>query len=399
MFKLPSHAIIHSAKRPKAFWFRVHHWVGLKLSLFLTFILLTGTLAVVSNEIDWLFDSNKRAVPNGEMLSLGQLVDNAQEAYPNWQIQLTYAPLTDWFAVNITAKNEQGIYRRIYVDPYSGEVNGDSSYLTVQRFLREVHRNIMLPTVIGIPIVTSFSFLMILSLVSGLKTYKKFLKGFFKKPSNKNSRTWWGGMHRLLGLWSIPLLILVVLTSWWYLAEVAGLGATNYRSVYSLEKQSTPQLPMAHLQTLAEQAYPELEVTHLVGNSQLSKPVVFWGNASANLVRERANFIALDPYSGKVVELHKGEMLNFYQRISEMADPLHFGTFGGIYTKWIWFFLGILLTSLSITGAMVYTKRINKTLSEKSEWFSYYWHGMGAYVYLSVALVITTFIAWIFREY
>ena len=40
--------------RPKAarIWWVVHQWTGLKLSLFMTFILFTGTLAVLSAEID-----------------------------------------------------------------------------------------------------------------------------------------------------------------------------------------------------------------------------------------------------------------------------------------------------------------------------------------------------------
>ena len=41
----------------------MHQWVGLKLSLFLTFILFTGTLAVVSHEIDWLLQPSLRVAP------------------------------------------------------------------------------------------------------------------------------------------------------------------------------------------------------------------------------------------------------------------------------------------------------------------------------------------------
>ena len=44
-------------------WWVVHQWVGLKLSLFLTFILFTGTLAVVSHEIDWLLQPSLRVAP------------------------------------------------------------------------------------------------------------------------------------------------------------------------------------------------------------------------------------------------------------------------------------------------------------------------------------------------
>ncbi|QYU71247.1 PepSY domain-containing protein [Leptolyngbya sp. 15MV] len=54
------------AAPPKAArtWWVVHQWVGLKLSLFLSFIMFTGTLAVVSHEIDWLLQPSLRVAPS-----------------------------------------------------------------------------------------------------------------------------------------------------------------------------------------------------------------------------------------------------------------------------------------------------------------------------------------------
>ena len=42
----------------------VHQWTGLKLSLFMTFILFTGTLAVLSAEIDWVLQPSLRVAPS-----------------------------------------------------------------------------------------------------------------------------------------------------------------------------------------------------------------------------------------------------------------------------------------------------------------------------------------------
>lgn len=49
------------APKQRSLWWRVHAWAGLKLSLLLTVILLTGTLATISNEIDWLVRPAMRA--------------------------------------------------------------------------------------------------------------------------------------------------------------------------------------------------------------------------------------------------------------------------------------------------------------------------------------------------
>jgi uncharacterized iron-regulated membrane protein len=39
------------------------------------------------------------------------------------------------------------------------------------------------------------------------------------------------------------------------------------------------------------------------------------------------------------------------------ADPLHFGTFGGLATKLIWVVFGLLLTGMAASGAYIYAKR------------------------------------------
>jgi uncharacterized iron-regulated membrane protein len=67
-----------------------------------------------------------------------------------------------------------------------------------------------------------------------------------------------------------------------------------------------------------------------------------------------------------VLGSYRGEELGLHNRISEAADPLHFGYFGGLTTKIIWFFLGIFMTALSITGFMIYGARLGKiALSSK----------------------------------
>jgi uncharacterized iron-regulated membrane protein len=88
------------------------------------------------------------------------------------------------------------------------------------------------------------------------------------------------------------------------------------------------------------------------------------GNLSATLVRQRANVVYVDPIDGSVLGSTRGEDLSAMGRISEAADPLHFGYFGGIFTRILWFLLGLGMVGLSLTGVIIYTKRL--LLKEKS---------------------------------
>ena len=92
------------------------------------------------------------------------------------------------------------------------------------------------------------------------------------------------------------------------------------------------------------------------------------------LVRERANVAWTDAVTGKVLLTTDGRALTAHQRLSEMADPLHFGTFGGIWTKLVWFAFGLVLTALAVSGVAVYALRLSR--EGGSGWLRA-WRGMG----------------------
>ena len=53
--------------------------------------------------------------------------------------------------------------------------------------------------------------------------------------------------------------------------------------------------------------------------------------------------------------------MNALQTISHIADPLHYGTIGGIWTKLVWFIFGVILSGMSITGFMMWRSKLAKT--------------------------------------
>lgn len=63
-----------------ALWWRIHAWAGLKLSLPLRVILLTGTLAKIANETLWLLRLPMRAAdPGSPPAVLGTRLPSVQE--------------------------------------------------------------------------------------------------------------------------------------------------------------------------------------------------------------------------------------------------------------------------------------------------------------------------------
>ncbi|ODT85286.1 PepSY-associated TM helix domain-containing protein [Phenylobacterium sp. SCN 70-31] len=379
--------------KARSLWWVVHSWAGLKLSIFMTFVLATGTLAVFAHELDWMATPAMRVAPqSAEKASLGDIAAAARAEVPGGRLQSVYMPTDPWFAAEVWVDAGGKRIERVYVNPWTAEVTGTGGWANIHRVLRQTHRHLMLPVKYGVPIVCSMSFLLLASLVTGLVTYKKFWRGFLRNPHWRGgARRLSGDLHRLGGLWSLWFLVLMILTGLWYLVEVLGGQAPPHPQPPKIEAPlpapAGPELDA--LVARAQAAYPTLRINEVrFPAANGARGLVVSGQADALLVRDRSNAVWLDPDSGAVRMVSRGEDLGVHQRISEMADPLHFGTFGGLVTKVIWFVFGVFLTGLSITGVMIYSLRLKGAYAEGRGPWARAFRGMGVWIYPAIALIL-----------
>ncbi|MCW8127258.1 PepSY-associated TM helix domain-containing protein [Microbulbifer halophilus] len=382
-------------------WYRLHSWAGLKLSLLLSFVLVTGTLATVSHEIDWLFNPAMRVQAPVEPVEYqwAALYRSARAAHPEAQLLSIEAPVDSWFAVEAVALDANGKRFRIYMDPTGSRVTGTGRWYNWQRFFRQAHRHLMLPLAVGIPIVCATAFLLLIALVTGIVCYRGWWKGFGKLPRSKQrsgkgrrkaSRRYWGQLHRLLGVWSLWFIVLIAMTGIWYLAERWGLHA-SYPPPVTAPASDGPIEPTEETITAvvqaARQIYPEIRIRSILLPRKAGESLRLRGQAEALLVRDRANQMAFDPRRGELLETRRGDRLGIHLRISEAADPLHFGTFGGRTSRWLWFLFGCFLSALSLSGVHLYGLRtVNSARSDGSSW-RFAWRGMGHWKWLAGLLL------------
>jgi uncharacterized iron-regulated membrane protein len=358
----------------------------------MAFIMLTGTLAVVSNEIDWLLQPSLRVAPASVQgpVAWARIAENAA-VYPGVaKVSSMEAPIASAFAVKVTVANAAGDLFYLHAHPASGAIQGEGPWVGAQRVLRNMHRHLNLPTKIGVPIVAFLGFLLLISLVTSLVVYKKWWRGFTKPLRGRDARTWWGDLHRLSGVWSLWFVALISITSIWYFAESLGLDAPPPPRV----KLEGPVKPGAQglepAFAAAQAAHPGLEVRRVLLPGEESPVLQLHGDHRAVLVRPRANAVWVDPATAEVLLTTDGRDLNVHQRISEMADPLHFGDFGGYWTKAIWFLFGLLLTGLSLSGAAIYSLRIARERGERvrlTHSFAGMWRDLPRWRWVSAGLI------------
>ena len=387
-----SRATRGNPRKAARLWWTVHQWTGVKLSLFMAFIMLTGTLAVVSNEIDWLLQPSLRVAPASVQgpVAWARIAENAA-VYPGVaKVSSMEAPIASAFAVKVTVANAAGDLFYLHAHPATGAIQGEGPWVGAQRVLRNMHRHLNLPTKIGVPIVAFLGFLLLISLVTSLVVYKKWWRGFTKPLRGRDARTWWGDLHRLSGVWSLWFVALISITSIWYFAESLGLDAPPSPRV-KLEGPVTPRAQgLEPAFAAAQAAYPGLEVRRVLLPGEETPVLQLHGEHEAMLVRPRANAVWVVPATAEVLLTTDGRDLNVHQRISEMADPLHFGDFGGYWTKAIWFLFGLLLTGLSLSGAAIYSLRIARERGERvrlAHSFAGMWRDLPRWRWVSAGLI------------
>jgi uncharacterized iron-regulated membrane protein len=344
-------------KAARGILFKIHGWIGAQLFLLLFFIVATGTLATISNEIDWLLNPQMRAAAHQGPLPWQAIHDQVQAAYPEHDITGISAPLQPGFAAEILTVAPDGAFVRVYADPATGAVQGTHGWITVQRFLRNLHMNMNLNTV-GIYLVTVFGFVLLASLVTGLTAYKRFWRGFLRRPRTGESRRLMGDLHRLTGVWSIWFVALIGATGVWYLVE----DAVDYR--WERKAPEVPPGPGTRMIRIdeavrrVEQAWPDFRIRYINLPSSLSSSITFGGQGSALLVRHRGNLVYVHPVTGDVLRIKDAAHVPAIERWIDTSDPLHFGDFGGLATKLLWFLFGCGLSFLSFSGFWLMLRRL-----------------------------------------
>ena len=381
-------------------WWKIHHWAGLKLTIFLSFIFLTGTLAVFGEELDWLMRPAKHVDANTVKGQVNWIaITNATARFnPDVRIESIEAPLYNNFSAQIVVRDKQKKRSFIYAHPTTGQILGTGPWIGIKRALRDIHRKLMLPSEIGIPIVSIMSFLLLISFATAFVVYKKWWKGFLKPIRfGKDSRTAWGDFHRLTGLWSLWFIFVIGLTGLWYFIESLGGGAPEQPFLHTPLYSESPSQTVLDFQASyesAQEAFPDLKIHKILFPKKKHGIFIFHGDYKAILVRPRANNVWVDAKTAEVKLITDARDLGFHHRISEMADFLHFGTIAGIWTKIIWFVFGLFLLSLSLSGMMIYAKRIVKAAQKNKQekgGGSRVWQGLGYGKWVSLILILLSF--------
>ena len=364
--------MVNKAATPRRRLYKLHTWVGFHLAWVMALILLTGTLAVIAYEIDWLLKDEMRVTPPAVRPAPDwTALEAAARRYRLGDTLLSLSRMPgDYFAYRARLVDRDGRHYFLHLDQWTGKVTGETSMLTVQRVLRNLHRHLFMPNFIGLPLVTSLAFILAISLYTGLKATRQWRRAATRIRFDKSARVATGDYHRAAGIWSIWFFVVMIVTGAWYLFEFGGVIGElpmNYkppRVDETIAREASRTIEFAdagELVAAARAAFPELDSVAIVFANRVGAPASVRGRTADWLVRLRANAVWLNPTDAAVLRVQRSRESPWLRYLNDLADPLHFGNFGGLATKLIWFLFGAVMTSLSFTGVWLTWKRLRNT--------------------------------------
>lgn len=362
-------------KSKSKLWFLVHSWLALPIWFFVLIVCFTGMLAVVSQEIVWLANPDVRASKpsdDAQRLSFQQILDAMHKAEPEMAVRRLVQPDGSHFALTANVTNPDGTTPTLYVNPYTGAIQGKVPDFNFEAFTRALHGWWLVPFTNGFSwgwyLVSLLGLPMLASLVTGLVVYKKFWKGFFKPlRTGHGSRIFWGDVHRLAGVWSIWFIAVISITGIWFLIQA--ILSDNHITISTepvvpvISREDVPQtadgspaprIDLDEAARIATTAIPGLDISFVMMPATSYSHVSMGGRGWYPLMYQTA---AVNPYTRTVDSKFLLEDRSPLEFVTESMRPLHTGDFGGLAIKLVWFFFGLVLTLMVLSGLLIWTKR------------------------------------------
>ena len=365
---------------------KIHLWLAVPFGLIITIICFTGALLVFEDQVTQLTNRHLYYVesPGSQPLPVGTLVEKVESQLTKGATitGVTIYPQPDRsYQVNLSAPKGAAVY----IDPYTGEVLGQSQRTPFFRTVFMLHRWLLdsQPADGGIfwgKRITGISTLLfVIILLSGIVIWwprsRKGLKNGIQIALRKGKARFWHDLHAAGGIYVLLLVLVMALTGltwsfdWYKNAFYTLFGVeTTAPAKGPAPKEKSPQGPQPGTTTEAtapvtpfacwQQVYDQVAAE----NPDRLKIEITDGTASVSNNRygniRGTDRYTFDPQSGEITGVTRYADANKAGKIKGWIYSVHTGAWGGNLTRIIWFLAALLGATLPLTGYYLWIKRL-----------------------------------------
>lgn len=345
--------------------FTIHSWAGIVTGLLLFVVCFSGAVMVFKNEIDrWANPSLAQLPRAATPASLDTMLRNVQAAYPEGRVESIVLPdavTPSHFAFVREKGTEEAQRLKLALRSDTGALVGpvDSQ---LGQFLRMLHVFLFF----GPRWIVGFLGVAMLVLIgTGFVIHRKIIAELFTQRWGRSFRVVMSDLHKAAGIWGLAFHILIAFTGAWVglapVFERAFAYATQPASLQgdaaARARSAAPEAAMRSLdeaRAAALRAVADFEPTRvsLQNWGRADAQAVFAGRLSTHLASTVQ--VKVDGASAQVKSVFDPRTRGFWSQFNGLMEPLHFGDFGGLALKWLYFALGMMPAFLSLSGTLIW---------------------------------------------
>lgn len=348
--------------------FVLHSWAGIVTGLLLFIVCFSGAVVVFKNEIDLWANPSLAKLPRSETPApLDVVMTQLQTRYPGATVETIALPDAvnpSYFAFIRERGAAANTRTKVALRSDTGTVVGpvDSQ---LGQYLRMLHVFLFF----GPRWIVGFlGVAMLVLIATGIVIHRKILAELFTQRWGRSFRVVMSDLHKSAGIWGLAFHILIAATGAWL--GLAPLFEQGYKYLAapaqpaSLAAAKPPRkaegavpVPMQSLDALhatARQAVPGLQVRYVSLRrwGTADAEVGFTGSLDGHLASTAR--VDLQATTGAPKKVLDPRTAGFWSLVNGLMEPLHFGDFGGLALKWLYFFLGMTPAFLSISGTLIW---------------------------------------------
>lgn len=361
-------------------WF--HLWIGIAVGIPIVIISITGCLLVFEHEIVKMSRSWwKVEIPgNTAPLPPSEIRSKVVAQLPEMKIRRIWY-YGEGRPVKITPDNSDSL---IWANPYTGQLLALEDHEDLFHFIEEGHVNLWLPPDVGHVVVSWCTVVFLALLITGVVLWwpkkwnaREAKQAFTIKWKAKFKRVNYD-LHNVLGFYSLALAIIMVFTG-------LMMGFITFRKTVlellgdkeQVKKEATiiesgPKVVPATMEGKVDLIWKL--VTTEIGEKNREEISIHFPKEDGKHI-----YACTDMENGTWRELYfdvntLGLLSTSHAKIEEDTPAnwmkrsnfsLHVGAFGGLFTKWLFFFASLILGTLPITGFYIWWGKRSKKSEKK----------------------------------
>jgi uncharacterized iron-regulated membrane protein len=368
--------------------YAIHAWVGLMVALFILLVRATGTLTAFNPEIDWLLTPALRVEPTVGAASLDGILDEVSRNNPDYvlkSIDLQHGKR--WaHVVRVQRAGAVPADGEVFVDPYTGKVQGERFGLAPGEVIKRFHTNLWLNFaggkwgLIGRMLVGLLGFTLVVLSITGFIIYRSKFRGLFRIRLRHGRRTFFSDFHKVLGIWTIGFNLIMGSTATVFAIKDSshffGEGKGERGGAGKMAKPKTPEAAgftsgLDKAIASAEHAVPGMAVQRVSIPQNANEAAKVFGSVSEAMVPQQKVSLEVKAGDGSVGKISDGRHSSAGEKFINVLKPLHFaeltegyGVFAEYGLKILWVLLGLSPGLLSLSGAQMYFIRKRARLTE-----------------------------------